>query len=374
MKYSVLCIFLMTLMLPMTNVFAQETTAEPATTVAEMLPEEAPKKKKDKKDELTEEQRAHLAFIGIRTGDLDMAKKYMFPQMVYEYDKDGENILTLAIASDNVAMVDFVEQHSIINRKNKAGETPLTLALKKGNPEILHLIMHRAKASLKNDLGELPIVLALEESYDLKTLQLLINKGAELNARANGITPLSRAVELNKLPAVALFLKNGADPSMTNEDGTIPLALAVQQNQEAIAGLLLNRSDEPSEDANWENTLGEPIIVLAAFEGKTGIVKTLVYFGADVNAMDYMDNTALTMAAKRGNAPVMEFLVENGADIDHENMLGFTPVLIAAESGHYAAANYLANNGANIENRSYSGIAATDFYSFTSSTDEVETP
>lgn len=360
MKYAVLC--LVALMSVFTT-FAQveENVALEETT------EEVSKKKKDKKNELTEEHRAKLAFEGIRSGDLDMAKKYLFSQMVYDYDQDGENILTLAIASGNVEMVDLVEPHAIINRKNKAGETPLTLALKKGNLEILDIVIERAKASLKNDLGELPIVLALEHDYDLELLQTLIDKGAEFDVRANGITPLSKAVELNKLPAVALFLKNGADPSFTNKDGSIPLTMAVASNQEAIAGILLNTSPQPTEDANWKTPLGEPLIVLAALDGKTGIVQTLVYFGADVNATDYMDNTALTMAAQKGEATVIQFLVSNGADIDHQNMLGVTPVIAAAESGQYAAANFLATNGANLENRSFSGMAATDYLSFTDS-------
>jgi ankyrin repeat protein len=361
MKYNLICLWLSVALFATTSIFAQDTVAEETleVTATSMTAEEA-----DHADELEEDHRARLAFEGIRSGDLDMAKKYLFPQMVYDYDQDGENILTLAIRTGNVELVNYVEQHAIINRKNKSGDTPLTLALKEGNKEIVEIVMYRAKASLKNDLGELPISLALLHDYDLRLLQQLINKGANLNARSNGVTPLSLAVELNKLPAVALFLKNGADASYANANGTLPLTVAVLNNRQAIGGLLLNNSPSPTDDANWANELGEPLIVLASAEGNNEMVQTLVFFGANIDATDYMDNTALLVAAKNGDTIVMEFLVQNGATVDAQNMMGITPVMAAAESGQYAAASFLANNGANIDGRSFSGIAATDFYSF----------
>ncbi|MEM1327439.1 MAG: ankyrin repeat domain-containing protein [Bacteroidota bacterium] len=363
MKYSLICLWMFASLFATTSVCAQDTVAAttPELEDTSMTAEEA-----DHADELDEEHRAKLAFEGIRSGDLDMTKKYLFPQMVYDYDQDGENILTLAIRSGNIELINYVEQHAIINRKNKSGDTPLTLAIKEGNKEIVEIILYRAKASLKNDLGELPISLALIHNYDLKLLQRLITEGAKLDARSNGVTPLSLAVKLDNLPAVALFLKNGADASYTNGDGTLPLTVAVLNNRQDIGGLLLNNSPSPTEDANWVNELGEPLIVLAAAEGNNEMIQTLVYFGANVDATDYMDNTALLVAAKNGDTIVMEFLVQNGAMVDAQNMMGITPVMAAAESGQYAAASFLANNGANIDGRSFSGIAATDFYSFTS--------
>lgn len=327
--------------------------------------EETKKKKSKKKQlELTEEHRTRLAFEGIRSGDIDMAKKYIFPQLYFKFDQAGETPLTLAIQTGNVAMVELIEQHAIINRKNKAGETPLTLAIKSQNTAIIDIVTTRAKASLKNKAGEVPIVLAMQHYNQLSYLKQLIEKGADLNAHHQGLTPLSVATAEENLPIVALLLKNGADPSIPNQDGTIPLALAVQQDQEAIAGMLIYQSKDEESDVNWKTDLGEPLIVLAAAKGQPNTVRNLLNAGAASNATDYLNNTALIMAASTGNEVIIKTLVEHGADLNHQNMLGITPITAAAEAGHLKSATYLADNGADAALRSFSGLAASDFYSF----------
>ena len=369
MKYALLVVSLMT--------FAQigwmQSTEITTTETGETTLAATEQKKKIKNQEITEEDQVRLTFEGISAGDLTMAKKYWFPQMAFRYNKDGENALTLAIQLDNAEIVTWLEDHSIINLKNKAGETPLTLAIKKGNPKIIAIVAQRAKGSLRNELGETPIVLAMQHYDRLDFIQTLIQRGADLNMRSVGITPLSKAVEMNKLPIVAMLLKNGADPNVPNLDGTLPMTIAVETNREAMVGMLLSHSTQPEKDANWKSNLGEPILVNAAKRGQTVVVRTLMSYGAYPNGTDYMDNTALLIAAQQGNATMMQILIENGADVNHVNILGITPVLAAAESGQYEAANYLANQGANLETRSYAGLAPTDFYSFSGNTNTTLT-
>ncbi len=354
------------------NIYAQIENASASVIESETV--ETTIEKKGKKTEITEAQRINLAFEGIRSGDVAMFKKYWFPMMAYEFDKDGENMLTLAIKSGNAEMVSTVEEHSIINRKNADGETPLTLAIKSKNPAIIDIVVARAKAALRNDVGETPLFLALVHYDKIDFIQMLLSKGAAVNDRSNGITPLYKAVELNKVHLVALFIKNGADASIPNHDGHIPLALAVQENRENIVGILLHGSKDAQKDANWKNHLGEPLLVLAAANGQANAIRTLIKYGAHPNATDYMDNTALTMAARNGNPAIISYLVESGANLNHQNMLGITPIVVAAESGHFAAANYLASQGADVSTRSFAGIAASDFYSFTDYNINVDKP
>jgi ankyrin repeat protein len=59
-------------------------------------------------------------------------------------------------------------------------------------------------------------------------LQLLIEKGAELNVRTqtDGNTPLHFAVGYENVAGVALLLANGADRSLTNNEGLTALGVA----------------------------------------------------------------------------------------------------------------------------------------------------
>jgi ankyrin repeat protein len=55
--------------------------------------------------------------------------------------------------------------------------------------------------------------------------------------------------------------------------------------------------------------------------------------GADVNAQDLDNWTALLCAAKAGNLEIVELLVENGADIEHREMGNWTSICWAAYKG-----------------------------------------
>ncbi len=361
--YAVLCV------LPLSFSFAQTTDSEalnlPGTTTEAVATETSTEKIKDKKEkEVSYENLSKQAFSAAEAGNFEELEAAFNPRLFYTHNEEGETIFTQAIKAGNVELVEFLEPHAVINIKNTEGETPLTLAIKSGNTEIIELVTQRAKAGLKNEAGEAPLFLAIQHFDRLDFLKELIEKGADVNRMSNGLTPLSKAVEMGKLPIVALFIKNGANPSKANADGSIPLYIAVQNGQEQIAGMLLYTSKDLEADANWETHLGQPILLIATDLGQTGIVNSLLQYGADPNGTDYMDNTALSLAATKGNAVIMQALLESGSDVNHQNMLGVTPVLAAAEAGQFAAANYLADNGADIGLESVTGFAATDFYGF----------
>lgn len=337
---------------------------ESTTTETSTETETTTDKKKKKEKQLSYEDLSKQAFSAAETGDLEALGAAFNPHLFYTHNEAGETILTQAVKEGNVELVAFLEPHAVINIKNKEGETPLTLAIKGGNTEIIEMVAQRAKPSLKNEAGEAPLFLAIQHYDHLAFLKYLIDRGADVNRPSNGVTPLSKATELGKLSVVALFIKNGADPSLANQDQSIPLYIAVQNGQEQIAGMLLYTSKDIVKDANWNTKLGQPILLIATELGQTGIVQSLIRYGADPNGTDYLDNTALSIASTTGNANVMKVLLDNGADINHQNMLGVSPVLAAAEAGQYAAADFLVQNGADKNVQSMAGFAATDYYSF----------
>jgi len=60
--------------------------------------------------------------------------------------------------------------------------------------------------------------------------------------------------------------------------------------------------------------MGECPLIRAAHNGHFHTVKFLVEKGADVNAIDMGDNTALHWAAMRGHVEIVKYLLEQGAD------------------------------------------------------------
>ncbi|MDX1939596.1 MAG: ankyrin repeat domain-containing protein [Saprospiraceae bacterium] len=310
---------------------------------------------------LTEEELTRMVFDAINAKDSAQLIPLLNALMYYRHNEAGETALTQAIVNKDPMMVGLLAREAVINLKNKAGETPLTLALKLGNLEIIQLISQRAKAGLKNDKDESPLMLTIERFDDLFLLQELIDKGADVNNKSNGITPIARATELGKIQTVALLLRNGADASKPNANGELPLFIAVQHNFDAIAGMLLYKSKQAEKDANWKNKIGETLLNLAATQGNGRLVNILLEYGADPKGGDYLENTGLHIAAEKGNIEMARTLLEKGAPADQPNMLGTTPIMAAAQNKHNEIAKLLAEYGANPERRNFAGIAANDF-------------
>ncbi|MEE2636131.1 MAG: ankyrin repeat domain-containing protein [Acidobacteriota bacterium] len=107
---------------------------------------------------------------------------------------------------------------------------------------------------------------------------------------------------------IRVLLEAGADLRLTTDDGTTPLMVA--------AGL--GRSTyTPREPRGMPSP------------GAEAAVKVLVESGADINAVNEADFTALHGAALRGLNEVVEYLVEQGADIDARDFRGRTAYRMA---------------------------------------------
>ena len=68
-------------------------------------------------------------------------------------------------------------------------------------------------------------------------------------------------------------------------------------------------------------------LVVAAYEGKTEVVRALIEHGADLEAEDRAWGTsALGWAAYWGRVPAVKALLDAGAEVNHPNRLGRTPL------------------------------------------------
>ncbi len=354
-----LMIFFVLSLLVVTGVQAQEetTTEVPASPTEDVL------NMPSNWDKLKDEKKTRFLFAAVERGDVALAQS-MLPDVrlpYYEHNKEGETLLTLAIREGQYEMVKWLCEDAVINLENEAGETPLTLAIKKQNAAITTLVLERAKADLANKQDETPLMLAVSFGYEPAFIHELISRGANPNRMSNGFTPLSRAVDKENIPLTAMLVKKGANASIANKDGNIPLYQAVRCNHAVLAGVLLHRSPQPEMDANWETPVGETLINMAVSHHNTTLVRVLAEAGADVNAVDYLDNTPMHMAAERGMTDAVDVLLAHGALVDLPNIMGTTPIMAAAQNGYTDIATLLAEAGANPTQRDYAGIAANDY-------------
>jgi len=154
----------------------------------------------------------------------------------------------------------------------------------------------------------------------LTFVRTLVSKGADANARVTkrpqmgvttlnsiGATPFLLAARTADAPLMTLLVELGANPLLTNEDGSTPLMVA--------AGLGTN---SPGEDPGTE-----PEVLEA--------VKVALDLGNDLNAVDKNGETAMHGAAYKHVPTVVRYLAEKGARIDvwnRPNSKGWTPLKI----------------------------------------------
>jgi ankyrin repeat protein len=92
-------------------------------------------------------------------------------------------------------------------------------------------------------------------------------------------------------------------------------------------------------------------LIEAANKGDSEVVEALLDSGADINARDERNQTALHHAANGGHTPVVKLLLERGADVNAKNLFEQAPLHGAVFRGALDSVRLLLNAGADIDSR-----------------------
>src|SRR5262249_8374031 len=215
-----------------------------------------------------------------------------------------------------------------INQTSGYGWSPLLVATQNRYYKLgAYLLDHGANPNLANKGNWTPLYLATDnrniESGDypvrkpdmdhLDFIKLLLDKGAEVNARVkdstetrtvftnqwldeNGATPFLRASQSGDVVLMKLLLAHGADPKLNTVLGVTPLQVAAgigwvegityewgqKENEEAVKMLL-----DLGMDVNAQADTGRTALHGAAHKGRTKVIQMLYDHGAKLNVRDY---------------------------------------------------------------------------------------
>ncbi len=144
--------------------------------------------------------------------------------------------------------------------------------------------------------------------------------------------------------AVRALLKDGSDVNAAQGDGMTALHWAARIGDRELAEMLLYAG------ANVKATTrlgGYTPLMMAAEQGRSGVIAALLAAGADVKAANATGTTPLMLAALSGDARSVTVLVENGAEIDaREKSREQTALMFAAATNRVDAINALIKAGA----------------------------
>ena len=214
------------------------------------------------------------------------------------------------------------------------------------------LLAEGADAKAKNAAGNTAFDVAVESGHDALAA-ILLKAVAGINGRdGRGWTPLHWAIVADDWDLVRELIEAGADISLGSQQNALEIAKLMNSETKLIEVFI----DAKGVDAIVRD--GRTVLIYAAWNGSTEVVKLLIDNGADLNHKSNHGDTALMYAARDGHTDVVKFLIDNGVDLNHKNNGGVTALIYAARKEHTEVVKFLVDNGADMNIKTKYGWTA----------------
>jgi ankyrin repeat protein len=225
--------------------------------------------------------------------------------------------------------------------------TLLLLALYLGDSRTIQLLLDCGADPNLGNSWDAPLLVALGND-DHDCVELLLNHGANPNIvhthEGGATTPLATALRESSTECVEILLEHGADPNSESPDGS-PLLLALEQKCCCYVLLLLHHGANPS-IARTHNGVTQTPLVVAMRQRPARYVKLLLEHGADANGSGAKQERSLTVAIRNGQQDVVRMLLEHGVDANGCGAERERPLTMAIRKGQQEAVRTLLEHGA----------------------------
>ncbi len=242
-------------------------------------------------------------------------------------------------------------------------------------------ILHGCDVNGRDYTGNTPLICACA-SDNLEVVKILLKQGADVNLCNKELsTPLMEATKAENKEIVKLLLKYGARINEKDLEGRTSLMYACDTRQVNIVELLLERGANVNIEDNEGktsilyamNSLGRICYLAApdtAILNSRKIIKTLIEYHADVNAVDSKGNTVLRIAIEKcpeenwhsgSFYKIMELFKSTVINLEHRDRLGNTPLFYAIQQDNSAAFCWLISQRANINAQNNKGETPLHF-------------
>ena len=241
-----------------------------------------------------------------------------------------------------------------VNTIDSRGWTALHVAAAVDQRNVLPLLISaKADVNAFNFNGQSPLCLAIENFHN-DTVVELWEAGADVNAsHKNGFSPLCTAARKG-VEQTNLLLALGADPSLVDAGGWVPLWLAIHgedKENETLEALL-----EASADPNVRGGLPFFPLELAARNGNSSATRRLLAYNAEPNLSMAGIDPPLYFAIISGSLETVRALADNGADCKARFMNGWTPMMLTAKTGDHEMGRILQSKGVSLNETTSEGL------------------
>ena len=290
--------------------------------------------------------------------------------------KQGADPNTKGPNEETALMIAIEEGHKdIVQLFIKKGVDPefinpaLVDAVYYRHKEIVQLLLEKgANPNIKDAVEDMPVLAMALQNKDKEIAKLLIEKGADPNTvftitkkaefthipylkehiiswRQYKLTVLIMATHNGDKEIVQLLIEKGADLNAKDSEHRTALSYAIYNGHKEIVQLLLNKG------ADYDIT---KLLIIAIEEGHNDIVHFLLDKEPDSNIQRHL---LLKPALSSGNNEIAQLLLENGVDPNTEDKYG-TALKAAAHTGNAKGVQLLIDWGVEINSKSESARSA----------------
>ncbi|XP_055690796.1 transient receptor potential channel pyrexia isoform X2 [Lutzomyia longipalpis] len=215
-----------------------------------------------------------------------------------------ESLLHCAVRANAVDCVKlFVAQGADVNSIKPSGTNPIHLAAELGLVKCLRVLLNSPEADPNLRIGcgakESTALHLAADNGNSECLGLLLAKRADAKLKNHrGLTALHLAAKSTSLKCVEQLLRvGGADPNALDFDHRTPLHGAVGKTQSSFK--ILETLIAWGANVNQQDIYGFTPLHLAALDGLSDCVETLIFHGADVTLKTRKGTTALNIIVRK---------------------------------------------------------------------------